>query len=251
MFDMRVINNIQYYYVKESLLHYVALLKTTNASFSFVIVHVGAYYMPARLHSPERMSSLVISLFAMTGIDTGRDNGFTVTPIRANGTSLSMGMGLSRSIGKKRQIFIVGSSPICRRRPSPLRNTIFNCIRPSRRPFTHIILTGHMHELARESAGRTLLIIGTSNRCRGEACARGRNTDIPACFLAGMHYNASTMHRRGIHQSYDYVSDYERRSDTAVRFMPASLSIRRIDHQITHCSTLERYSLFHIRLPWT
>lgn len=42
MFDMRVINNIQYYYVKESLLHYVALLKTTNASFSLVIVHVGA-----------------------------------------------------------------------------------------------------------------------------------------------------------------------------------------------------------------
>lgn len=69
-----------------------------------------------------------------------------------------------------------------------------------------------MRELARENERGDAF--DYRNRCRGEACARGRNTDIPACFLAGMHYNASTMHRRGIHQSCDYVSDYERRGDT-------------------------------------
>jgi len=45
VFDARVINNIQYYYAKETagepLAHYVALLSATSASFSLVIVRVG------------------------------------------------------------------------------------------------------------------------------------------------------------------------------------------------------------------
>ena len=172
-----------------------------------------------------------------------------------------MRMGLSQTVGKKWRIFIVGPSPhslclslslslslsLCLSLSlylpppalSPLRNTIFNCIHPSRitAPFYSYNLD---RACTREGAGRTLLIIEPRTGA-GERRARGRNTDIPACFLASMHYNASTMHRCGIHQSYDYVSDYERHSDTG-RLLLVALSIRHIDHQITHYSALEKCS---------
>jgi hypothetical protein len=61
VFDARVINNIQYYYAKETAgeplaQHYVALLSATSASFSLVIVHVAGHrvgdYIPLKEERP-------------------------------------------------------------------------------------------------------------------------------------------------------------------------------------------------------
>lgn len=192
--------------------------------------------MPARLHSLERMSSLVISLFAMTDTRYRAQRFYCHSDSLVNRIVAVDGNGIVANGPKETANFhcrtIAYLPPPA---PSPLRNTIFNCIHPSRitAPFYSYNLD---RACAREGAGRTLLIIEPRTGA-GERRAWGRNTDIPACFLAGMHYNASTMHRRGIHQSYDYVSDYERHSDTG-RLLLAALSIRRIDHQITHCSAL-------------
>lgn len=140
------------------------LLKTTNASFSFVIVHVGA-----TLHAQEITFSWKSVQPNNRPIRDDRylNNGFTVNPTRAK-TCCREGMkGRSKRNGE----FSLTYAGCLYRYPSPLRNMIFNCIRPSR-----ITAPFYSYNLSRVGRGEDAFDYRTSTGV-GERRAP-HNTDI-------------------------------------------------------------------------